>query len=99
MDMRLKECMAKRVRDDVKAHQDLVNASKFVVTKYFNHLKTPGANKDICLRRLRTEFQFIISKYRENLHYNASKFEENAMELHLTELDLFMDSFYQESYD
>ena len=57
MDVKLKVCLVERMRNDVKAHQDLLKASKIAVTKYFNSLETSGADKDICLRRLRTEFE------------------------------------------
>ena len=96
MDTRLKECIAKRVRDDAKAHQDLVNGSKDAVTKYFNSLKTSGADKDICLRRLRTEFRYFIENYRKNLLINSEEFEEKSLENYNNLIGPYIDSFYEE---
>ena len=85
------------MRDDIKAHQGLVNASKIAAIKYFDNLKTPGAGKDVCLRRLRTEFRYHMEDSRKNLLIYFEEFEEISFENYNNQIDPFIDSFYQEN--
>ena len=84
------------VRDNKIAFDKLLNSSQNAITKYFNNLRLPGADKIICSRRLNTDFRHIISQYRENLIKINENFEEDTMGIYMTQLGHFMDSFYQE---
>ena len=76
MNNNFKECV---VRDNKIAFDKLLNSSQNAITKYFNNLRLPGADKIICSRRLNTDFRHIISQYRENLRKNNEYFEEDTM--------------------
>ena len=92
----LKECLVKQLRDNTKAYKNLIESSQDAITRYFDKIKLPGADKVICSRRLNTEFRYIISQYRESLMTNNLKFDEKTMGIFMTQMDHFMDSFYQE---
>ena len=92
----LKECLVKQLRDNTKAYKNLIESSQDAITRYFDKIKLPGADKVICSRRLNTEFRYIISQYMESLMTNNLKFDEKTMGIFMTQMDHFMDSFYQE---
>ena len=96
MNDNIKECMVRELRENTIAYKNLLESFQSAVTRYFDKLKLPGADKVICTRRLNTEFRYIISQYRENLMKNHLNFDEETMETFTNQMDSFMDSFYQE---
>ena len=96
MNNNIKECLVNQLRAHTIAYNKLTESSQEAISRYFVKIKLPGADKVNCSKRLNTEFRYLISQYRESLMTSNLNFDEKTMEIFLTQMDHFMDSFYQE---
>ena len=95
MNSELRECLIGDLSDKLRAHKKLLESSQNSLEKYFVNCKIPGADKNLCNRRLNAELSYQMNAYREKLEVINDTMVEQSIDIYRKHLDVFIGSFSQ----
>ena len=92
MNSELRECLIGDLSDKLKVQKELLESSQNSLEKYFVNCRIPGADKNLCIRRMNTELVYQMNAYREKLKIINDTMVEQTIDIHTKH---FLGSFSQ----